>query len=790
MATSIAKWKKEIRKTESSLTREDIMTSRQFAEISQAAVDAMTVGCGRVQNENKYLPDDDMTAYSAGGYVVINTAMRVIENEPDHAKAMLLVAGLRAHECGHELWTDADEWKKYYTELNKTPENIFSGNETLWHFDNEKEGKEFVNDMIAHKTKRRVITNLAHEIMNAYEDAFVNNGVYQFFSGEPKFALKVLNDRAFSSRDSIEQSIKNVVEGKMDEISFLMNYLHLEAIGYPIKSDGSKLDEDEQCCKDFMFAIIESLKDVREKLPWITNTQERMNLVTKVVLVFYHLIEAMISPPPMPSADENGEDGESKGSKSKTEKGGSKSGTCGTEDGTSDSEEETNENDDESSDADNEDSKSGSSKSKSGSDESCDSDAGEENKNSGSDADSGDSEQNDSSSTESGNSSGSGSSDLTEELAEKILNNLEQMIGTTEEKKSGNAKMDLSEIDKLDEEQVKKVIDKITEKLEEKIHEAEKKYNAEKDAIIENETITRCENQHETELRNEADEINKTVASKKRSISIRLERPYVTDSGKSIAQSIAKTVEKDAYFLARKLKTILKDREVEDFERRKFSGNKVFVKDAAKPGNAVFARRNEPTGKPNIRICILVDESGSMSCGFSRTEARWEAARRMSIMLHKVLKDVNVSHCIVGHTTYNFDELTLNNYVDFDTVDSNDIYRLAFISPNSGNMDGAAITQCCEKLLKYPEKKLLIVISDGLPTKPGYFDSNAKKDTEIAVSNYTKKGVEIFAARLGIGEHEEQNYRNIYGNKVLDCSTPEKFSNELIRLIQKYVLAK
>ena len=193
-----------------------------------------------------------------------------------------------------------------------------------------------------------------------------------------------------------------------------------------------------------------------------------------------------------------------------------------------------------------------------------------------------------------------------------------------------------------------------------------------------------------------------------------------------------------------------------------------------------FKNKKDPTGKPKVAFGILVDESGSMW-----EDEKYLAARDTAILLHNILSNTDVPHLIVGHTGTD-ETCDLNVYHDFEEIGKKDCFRLAGISDNNGNRDGAAITYCCEKLLKRTEAdKVLIVISDGEPAEVGFYDTDALNDTKLTVKEYSRKGITVFGAVI---DGNIAKIRKIYGDKTMDITDLSNLGRELTGLIRRYIL--
>ena len=296
--------------------------------------------------------------------------------------------------------------------------------------------------------------------------------------------------------------------------------------------------------------------------------------------------------------------------------------------------------------------------------------------------------------------------------------------------------------------------------------------------IAENEVLEKDEAEHTKELKNEADDIEKKVGNSLfEGYTFNRERPLDA----STYRALFKPVEKAANNLYRKLSNILKDRQVEGYDSGYLMGQRFNATDVYRGDGKYFSREVVPEGQPNVAFGILIDESGSMSGENSNS------ARKIALLLEDVLRKLKVPLMIVGHDEFSND-CRLWSYVDFDTQDGKDKYRLCNVQDRYGNIDGAAITYMSEKLLKRPEeKKVLIVISDGLPAGCSFYDTDRNKDTIKAIEKYRKKDVKIFGAIVDTYDKVSKLYGSNY---CFDCREFDTLQKEMCKLVKKYVLAK
>lgn len=159
----------------------------------------------------------------------------------------------------------------------------------------------------------------------------------------------------------------------------------------------------------------------------------------------------------------------------------------------------------------------------------------------------------------------------------------------------------------------------------------------------------------------------------------------------------------------------------------------------------VFYKNNLPNEIPRISVGLLLDESGSMSCGDRSTYARAAA-----IILYDFCQALNIPVMVYGHSTSWSRGVDLYSYAEFDAIDKNDKYRMMDISARGSNRDGAALRYVAEQLSKREEEvRILILVSDGQPADAGYSGTAAEEDLRGIKQEYKRKGLLFVAAAIG-----------------------------------------
>lgn len=187
-----------------------------------------------------------------------------------------------------------------------------------------------------------------------------------------------------------------------------------------------------------------------------------------------------------------------------------------------------------------------------------------------------------------------------------------------------------------------------------------------------------------------------------------------------------------------------------------------------------FTKQTLPQEPAKLSIALVVDESGSMTA-----YGRIDAARLTSMVLWKCCQILGIPILILGHTASSVRmQADLFIYSDFDLYDAQDKYRLMTMEARDHNRDGVAIRYAAERLLMRPEKKLLIILNDGLPN--AYYYSG--EDITNLVADYTRQGITIFAGAIG---DDKQTIESFYKDGYLDLSELDKLPANMAKLIRQ-----
>lgn len=194
----------------------------------------------------------------------------------------------------------------------------------------------------------------------------------------------------------------------------------------------------------------------------------------------------------------------------------------------------------------------------------------------------------------------------------------------------------------------------------------------------------------------------------------------------------------------------------------------------------VFYKNNLPNEIPRISVGLLLDESGSMSCGDRSTYARAAA-----IILYNFCQALDIPIMIYGHSTGWSSGVDLYSYAEFDSIDRDDKYRLMDIAARGSNRDGAALRFVAEQLCKRNEEvRLLMLVSDGQPADTGYGGTAAEEDLRGIKQEYRRKGLLFVAAAIG---DDKANIERIYGDSFLDITDLNQLPVKLTAVIKRFL---
>ena len=211
-------------------------------------------------------------------------------------------------------------------------------------------------------------------------------------------------------------------------------------------------------------------------------------------------------------------------------------------------------------------------------------------------------------------------------------------------------------------------------------------------------------------------------------------------------------------------------------------GRRIDTHALCRSDGKVFYKNDLPSEIPELAVGLLIDESGSMcSCD------RCTYARASAIILYDFCRSLEIPIMVYGHSTGSRRKKTveLYSYAEFDSIDTDDKYRMIDIGARNSNRDGAALRYVAEKLSARPEAiKILILISDGQPADYGYTGSAAEEDLRGIKQEYQRKGILFAAAAIG---EDKNNIQRIYDDSYLDITDLNQLPIKLTGLVKRHI---
>lgn len=204
----------------------------------------------------------------------------------------------------------------------------------------------------------------------------------------------------------------------------------------------------------------------------------------------------------------------------------------------------------------------------------------------------------------------------------------------------------------------------------------------------------------------------------------------------------------------------------------------------------IFSRKSSVDVGRNgdIEIRILVDASGSMN-QYSTISgvSLYEYTIAVSKKLFTACRNSGVSTKVLAHTTIDVDDKPLLvTIADDETRNIEGNFSKALGIHLQQNIDGVIINEVATKEFSKETRmrKVLIVLSDGVPMSPNYSGSDAVKHTKAAIENARKNGIEVMSVSL-VRRVNEQN-DGIYG-KENNFDASENLDDGMMELVTKLV---
>ncbi|MCL6479284.1 MAG: hypothetical protein K6T65_12900 [Peptococcaceae bacterium] len=201
---------------------------------------------------------------------------------------------------------------------------------------------------------------------------------------------------------------------------------------------------------------------------------------------------------------------------------------------------------------------------------------------------------------------------------------------------------------------------------------------------------------------------------------------------------------------------------------------------AKDPG--VFYKVRQPDDIPKLAVYLLVDCSGSM-----KYRARIEKAKQAACLLAEACVALKIPVNVTGFTAQvrNINEVNHYRVLNFNEADR---HKIIFLGALRENRDGYSIRVAAKELeLRPEEKKVLMVLSDGLPLSPymNYHGSIGVADTAKAVRWAEKRGIGVIG--LFFGSEGDLPQAQIMYNNLIFVSDIEVLPQTVGRVLKKVI---
>ena len=244
---------------------------------------------------------------------------------------------------------------------------------------------------------------------------------------------------------------------------------------------------------------------------------------------------------------------------------------------------------------------------------------------------------------------------------------------------------------------------------------------------------------------------------------------------REISEEIAPVVRN----LTKQMLDLFREFNEERVQHHKRYGPMVEATEAYRPDRAFFAKKKLPEDLPDMALCVLIDQSGSM------WGHKLETAIKTVILLEQFANAVGIPLLVAGHDVDY--QVNLRIFTDFvSAMSEKDKYSLAGIESGGCNRDGLPIRLCCDLLEQRTEKvRLMVVISDGSPYDDNYSGEEARKDISDTVNQFRRKGLTIYGAAI---DDDRDIIQSIYGKDFLSIDNLDLLPKTLVRLVRQHII--
>lgn len=672
---------------------------------------------------------DSYTARTDGQNILINAGNKLVQSYDSQFVRHYAIQGFRVHEVGHVLFSDMAVLRQWVNSLQ---------NGFLWPAVPNVEGATELMARLADVRWRDVFIEIANSIRNPLEDSYIENEIFTIFGGLPSIELATVDDAQIQRAKSFIERMNSTEDEQTPRSIRVMSALISQILMYGkygiLEIDGC--DPEIQEMFENITPIIDGAKIERDP-------RKRIQMLNEVLCECFPVLDKAVQDivkelqqNPQQNPQQNQKQNNSKSGKSQSSGNGSSSGTPNGAPGT----------------------------------------------------DSGDSEGNGNSSSQGNSDSDDGNSNDAnganqkpdETTAKKILDAIKKVAQSfgleSNEANNNNASKKKSSTSifkaKKGGTNIAKPMQKPTDQGEPDLTAAKIELDMLKNDITTQKAHQEVEKSLAKALNNEAATLRlkgspygKVMVSRASDVGDMKKARAVYDKYAAQILPIVKN-------LQRKLQTLIKDEENDDTISGLLMGTRVEARSLYHKDGKYFSRKNFPREAPRLAIGYLCDESGSMS------RAALEQSIKAGILIEALCKSMELP-CIICGFTSGFGTANLISYVEPNSVDGNDKYRLLGMASRGSTPTAPALTYMAARLKKIPASTHLLIVSTDGASDEGATAMNG------VVKAAKQNGVIVIGAGLGVsGSAIKKEFLNAY----LDVTDIRTLPDNLLRLIKKMLL--
>ena len=668
--------------------------------------------------------ENSMTAATNGSQIIINAGNKLVRALDTQYLRHYAVQGFRVHEVGHVLFSANKSTMHWYNSIT---------NGFWWPTAPTVDGSNELSAKLNDPKWRDVFLSFANSMRNALEDAYIENEIFTIFGGVPSTELATVDDVQIQTASSFMSMVNDTETGKNQPksirvLSALMSQILMYAKYGILMIDGC--DAQVQEMFDTVTPIIDGAKIERDP-------KKRLEMLNDVLcscfFAFDDAVQDILKEMQNKQQKQQPQNGQSAGSGIPTQGNNAGSGNS----------------------------------------------SGQPSGNSGNTG----SQQNEGSASSQANTQmqpNASTKQLIMDTIQKAANSLGIDMSAAQQNgqasQSGSKSAPANSIFQAGKapasEKVAQPMQKPTSGGKPDLEAAKVEIDMLKHSVDTRMAQCSVEKTLAHELQNEANQIANTSIHIN---SIGISRAASIDDlrkAKQVYDSYAAEILPVVKNLQRKFQSVIKDEENDDTISGLMMGTRIEARTLYHRDGKYFSRKNFPREAPRLAIGYLCDESGSMS----QTAIRQSI--KAGILIENLCKRMELP-CIISGYTSGRGTAHIISYVEPNSVDGNDKYRLLGMSSRGSTPTAPALTYMAARLMKLNASTRLLIVSTDGSSDDGVSTMNK------VVKDAKKKGIVVIGAGIGASRSAiEREFLNAY----LDVSNIEKLPDNLLKLIKKLLM--